>query len=314
MIRRWSPRDKEMNPNSEGEKKGEIPIREEVTEEETPVMVEFVEGETPVLEKIAEGETPVLEMMAEGETPMETGDETPKDFRGATLEPMEEGATPSDVRGESPVYIEGGTPMVDDVGKTPKKLLEETDLDTTGVPEPDEEGQDLIVDLVDDQEEDEPRVDERAERRRARRSLLDEVDDLVYSEKEEFPARGTKAEVAEYRRLARERARKGKAAATQSKRSRKAPSVEEVEETLSPVTEVPSTDKQDKPTPGSNSKLGESEEEFIQGRPEVWLTKELLESMRQFDDQKRATVYKERCSAGKMAKSGKRSTAPKSFG
>ena len=27
--------------------------------------------------------------------------------------------------------------------------------------------------------------------------------------------------------------------------------------------------------------------------------------MRQFDDQKRTTVYKERCSAGKMAKSGK---------
>ena len=71
------------------------------------------------------------------------------------------------------------------------------------------------------------------------------------------------------------------------------------------MTEAPSTEEQDKPTPGSNSELEESEEEFIQGRPEVWLTKELLESMRHFDDQKQATVYKERCSAGKMAKSGK---------
>ena len=92
--------------------------------------------------------------MAEGETPMETGDETPKDFRGATPELMEEGATPSDVGRETPVYSEGGgTPMVDDVGETPEKLLEETNLDTTGVPEPVEEGLDLIVDLVDDQEE-----------------------------------------------------------------------------------------------------------------------------------------------------------------
>ena len=54
------------------------------------------------------------------------------------------------------------------------------------------------MDPVDDQGEDEPRVDERTERRRARRSLLDEVDDLFYSEKEKFPARGTEAEVAEY--------------------------------------------------------------------------------------------------------------------
>ena len=276
------------NPNSEGEKiaEGETPVHEKVVEGETPVREEIVEGDTPVLVEVVEGETPVRELMNEGETPMEAGDETPKDFRGATPEPMEEGVTPSNVRGETPVYIEGATPMVDDVGETPKKLLEEMNLDATGVSEPVEEGLDLIVDLVDDQEEGEPRVDERAERRRARRSLLDEVDDLVYSEKGEFPARGTEAEVAEYRRLAKERARKGKAAATQSKRSRKAPSVEEVEETLSPVTEVPSTDVQDKPTPGSNSELGESEEEFVQGRPEVWLNKELLESMRHFDDQK----------------------------
>ncbi|XP_047950310.1 protein ENDO16-like [Salvia hispanica] len=236
------------NPNSEVEKEGETPIREE-GEGETPVMVEFVEGETPVVERIAEGETPVLEMTAEGETPMETGDETPKDFRGSTPEPMEEG--------ETPVYIKGGTPMVDDVGETSGKLSEMTDPDITGVPAPVEEGQDLIVDLVDDQEEDEPKVDERAKRRMARRSLLDEVDDLVYSETEEFPARGIEAEEAEDRRLAKERARKGKAAATQSKRSRKAPS---------PVTEVPSTEEQAEPTPGPNSELGESDEEFIHER------------------------------------------------
>ena len=103
------------NPNSEGKKKGETLVREEDTEGETPVMEENVEGETPIVERIAEGETPVheeiaegethvLKLMAEGETPMETGDETPKDFRGATPEPMEEGATPSDVRGE-PLFI-----------------------------------------------------------------------------------------------------------------------------------------------------------------------------------------------------------------
>ena len=172
--------------------------------------------------------------------------------------------------------------------------MEETNLDTTGVPEPVEEGLNLIVDLVDDHEEDEPQVDQRPERRRARRSLLDEVDDLVPD-----------AEEAEERRLVKERARKGKATATTSTRSRKAPSVQEVEETLFPVTEDPSAEEQDKPTHEPDSESEEAEEEFIPGRPEVWLTKELLESMRQFDDQKRATVYKERCSTGKMAKSGK---------
>ena len=121
--------------------------------------------------------------------------------------------------------------------------MEETDLHNTGVPEPVEGGPNLIVDLVDDQEESEPQVDKRAERRLARRSLLDEVDDLVYAEKEEFPARGTDAEEAEERHLVKERARKGKAAATGSTRSRKAPSVKEVEETLSPETEAPSIEE-----------------------------------------------------------------------
>ena len=71
------------------------------------------------------------------------------------------------------------------------------------------------------------------------------------------------------------------------------------------MTEVPSTEEHAKPTPGSDSELGKSDEEFSHERPEVWLTRELLESMRSFNDQKRATAYKERCSAGKMAKSGK---------
>ena len=108
VKRRWSSRDKEMKTltlrvRKRGkplfEKKllrGKPPVIVEFVERETPVLDKIVEGETPVLEKIAEGETPVLEMMAEGETPMETGDKTPKDFRGATPEPMEEGATPSD--------------------------------------------------------------------------------------------------------------------------------------------------------------------------------------------------------------------------
>ena len=120
-------------------------------------------------------------------------------------------------------------------GKTPEKLLEEADLLATGVPEP-EGGLKLIVDLVGDQDEDEPKIDERAKRRRTRRSLLDEVDDLVPDAAE-----------AEEHRLAKERARKGKAAATSSTRSRKAPSVKEVEETLSPMTEDPSVEEQDEP-------------------------------------------------------------------
>ena len=78
--------------------------------------------------------------------------------------------------------------MVDNMGETPKEPLGEANPDESGVLEPVEEGQHLIVDLMDDQEEDEPRVDERVEKQRARRSLLDEVDDLVYYEKEEFPA------------------------------------------------------------------------------------------------------------------------------
>ena len=86
------------------------------------------------------------------------------------------------------------------------------------------------MDLVDDQDEDEPMIDERAERRRARRSLLDEVDNLVYYEKEEFPARGTTVDEAEDSRLAKKRTRKSKQAAeTQSKRSRETPFVKEVE-------------------------------------------------------------------------------------
>ena len=78
---------------------------------------------------------------------METWDETTTDFRAATPELMEEGVTPSDVRGETVVYIEGATPMVDDVGETPEKHVEETDLHITGVPEPAEEGLNLIMDL-----------------------------------------------------------------------------------------------------------------------------------------------------------------------
>ena len=166
--------------------------------------------------------------------------------------------------------------MVDDTEETSKEHLEETNPDTAGVLEPVEEGQHLIVDLMDDQEEDEPRVDERAERRRARRSLLNEVDDLVYSEKEEFPARGIEADEAEDRRLAKERTRKGKAAATLSKRSRKTPSVKEVEEPHSPLTEVPSTEEQAEPTPESDSEPGESDGEFNYERPEVLVTRDLL--------------------------------------
>ena len=100
--------------------------------------------------------------------------------------------------------------------------------------------------------------------------------------------------------------RKGQqAAATQSKRSRETPFVKEVEEPLSPLTEVPSTEDRAEPTPASDSEPGESDVEFNYELPEIWLTRELLESMRRFDDQKRAATYKERCSAGKMAKSGK---------
>ena len=99
--------------------------------------------------------------------------------------------------------------------------------------------------------------------------------------------------------------RKGKTAATSSTRSRKAPSVKEVEETLSPITEDPSVEEQDEPIPEPIYDSEEAEEEPIPGRLEVWLTKELLEEMRQFDDQKRIAVYKERCSVGKMVKSGK---------
>ena len=146
------------------------------------------------------------------------------------------------------------------MGETPKEPLGETNPDDTGVPEPVEEGQDLIVDLVDDQDEDEPRIDERAEKRRARRILLDEVDDLAYSEKEEFTARGTAVDEAEDSRLAKERTRKGKqAAATQSKRSRDTPFVKEVEEPLSPLTEVPSTEERVEHTPRSDSEPGESD-------------------------------------------------------
>ena len=44
-----------------------------------------------------EGETPIVKDVAEGETPLETGEETPIDFRDATPEFVEEGATPSGV-------------------------------------------------------------------------------------------------------------------------------------------------------------------------------------------------------------------------
>ena len=77
------------------------------------------------------------------------------------------------------------------------------------------------------------------------------------------------------------------------------------------MTEVPSTEEQAEPTPGSNSELGESDEEFSHEHPEVWVTRELLESMIRFDDKKRAATYKERCSARKMAKSGKQYNSKK---
>ena len=107
-------------------------------------------------------------------------------------------------------------------------------------------------------------------------------------------------------RLAKEKARKGKAPATASTWSRKAPSVQEVEETLSPETEETLVDEHEEPIPEPSYNSEEVEEEPIPGRPVIWLTKSLLEEMRQFDDQKRIAVYKERCSAGKMARGSSR--------
>ena len=64
------------NPSCEGKEDGEG---------ETPVLDEVVEGATPIMDSMIEGETPIVNNVAEGETPLETGDETPIDFRGGPL-------------------------------------------------------------------------------------------------------------------------------------------------------------------------------------------------------------------------------------
>lgn len=98
--------------------------------------------------------------------------------------------------------------------------------------------------------------------------------------------------------MAAERKRKGKhAAIIPPKRSRKTVSVELAEETLLTATKVPYAKGLGSPSTGSEPEDEEEEEqpdELNYEREEVWVTKQLLESMAKFDDPKRTQTYKER--------------------
>ncbi|XP_042019167.1 uncharacterized protein LOC121767017 [Salvia splendens] len=224
--------------------------------------------DTPISGNEVEGETPVVSGVGEGETPVESDE-------GETL-------VHGGLEGETPiVFTEGETPIVKNY-----------------------EGETLRA------------------RRMARRSLVDEADEPTHPRRLEFRAPGAGVEMenetpgsgnelkdAEERRLAAERKRKGKHAATiPPKRSRKAPSVERVEEPLTAATKVPYAKEFKGPSPDSEPKEEEDEEqeeELNYERAEVWITKKLLKEMGEFDNPRRAQTYKERSAPGKLAKSGK---------
>ncbi|XP_042019066.1 cyclin-dependent kinase inhibitor 1C-like [Salvia splendens] len=158
-----------------------------------PRLDSFVERETPVTEKFGEGEIPgVCESVSEERTLEQTeGDEaliSEKAVEGETLEVfggseahvsenVSEGKTPERAVGtethdeegsvgvETPIYITGPTPLLTEEGEA---------LDSENVQDPVGERVKLIMDV--------PKgtissANARDARRRARRSLLDEVDD-----------------------------------------------------------------------------------------------------------------------------------------
>lgn len=120
----------------------------------------------------------------------------------------------------------------------------------------------------------------------ARRSLLNEVEDLAqprrleflasgaeFEQEEKAPRSGDELEEAEERRLATERKRKGKhAAIIPPKRSRKTSSVEYVEAPLLAPTKVPYAKEAVAPIPDSETEDDEEEEELNYERTEVWVT------------------------------------------
>ncbi|XP_042041261.1 nucleolar and coiled-body phosphoprotein 1-like [Salvia splendens] len=261
-----------------------------------------LEGGTPVsADGVREGKTLFCDDVAEGETPEKLvgGEARVSDQLVA--------------EGETPVYIEGG-PLVCLRGEAPV---------TDAISVPEESGLNLVVDLVENQEDADSPVDKREARRRARRSLRDEIDVLTLPTEEECLAPGTEGEQVEEapgssgevneveeRRLAEERKRKGKHAATsQTKKPRKTVVGKSIETPLPAPTKVPFAKEQVGPTPATESEeeeMEEQEEELNFEPAEVWLTKGLLEAMGKFEDPKRTTTYKERCGSGKLAKSGKR--------
>ncbi|XP_042019196.1 uncharacterized protein LOC121767059 [Salvia splendens] len=285
---------------------------------DTPISGNEVEGETPVVSGVGVGETPVES--DEGETLVHGG------LDGETPIVFTEGETPivKNSEGETPiVFAEGETPVVkNSEGETPSEVAEGETPMNIEVQEPDGGGLTEIVDLVNVPEDEDTPIKNREARRMARRSLVDEADEPTHPRRLEFRAPGVVVEMedetpgsgnelkdAEERRLAAERKRKGKHAATiPPKRSRKAPSVERVKEPLTAATKVPYAKEFKGPSPDSEPKEEEDEEqeeELNYKRAEVWITKKLLKEMGEFDNPRRAQTYKERSAPGKLAKSGK---------
>ncbi|XP_042027244.1 nucleolar and coiled-body phosphoprotein 1-like [Salvia splendens] len=260
------------------------------------------------LARVVEGETPGFstnvgcEGIAEGETPEKfVGSEA----LGVDLLVAE---------GETPVYIEGETLGLSEGEEAP--VTEDVSVLKGS-------GLQLMVDLVEISEATNSPVDKREARLRARRSLRDEIEDLTLPTEEKCLAPGTeggqgekipgsskKEDEAEERRLAEERKRKGKHAATSRiKKSKQNTAGKSAEAPLPAPTKVPFAKERVGPTPSSESEeeeMDEQDEELNFEPAEVWLTKGLLEAMGKFEDPKRAATYKERCGSGKLAKSEKR--------
>ncbi|XP_042027167.1 uncharacterized protein LOC121774342 [Salvia splendens] len=278
---------------------------EGVTEGEPFVGV--LEGETPVISaSVLEGETPVIvEGLIERETPVfsekTVEEETPERLVGGEALISD----PKVAEGGTPVYIEGVTPMLSEGGDA---------LILDNVSEPKESGPNLVIDLDDNPMSADSPVDKRAARRRAQRNLSDEIEDLTLPTTEgeleaEAPRSGGEQDVAEEHRLAAERKRKGKHAATSwVKKSKQTREGKALEAQLLAPTKVPFAKELAGPPSSSDPEeedIEEPEEELNFEPAEVWITNGLLEAMGKFEDPKRKAAYKERCGSGKLAKSEK---------
>ncbi|XP_042035171.1 nucleolar protein dao-5-like [Salvia splendens] len=181
-------------------------------------------------------------------------------------------------------------------------------LDSEDAQETVDAGLNMIVDLTEVPEEADSQLNLRGTRRGTRRSILDDIDEsaqqkdketldlaTAVSEQGDSP-RPSGRESEEEGRRAMAKKRKGKQIASSS--TEKAREIS-TDSPLPPPTKVPYAAEPESPARSSDSEE-DQEADVLNFEPtEIWITKELLDDMRKFDDPKRAAIYKEKSAEGK---------------